>query len=86
MGYPGRVGLASVGLIPKIPKDLQLLYFATGNFEQFRFQSIYVPIPKLKVPPDLKLEWSQTSTKIRQMHITPLRTPGKPYRVPGSKK
>ena len=37
----------SVGLKLKIPKEPQLLYFGTENFEQLRFQSIYVPIPKL---------------------------------------
>ena len=30
----------SVGLTLKIPKEPQLLYFGTKNFEQFRFQSI----------------------------------------------
>ena len=30
----------SVGLKPRIPKEPQLLYFDTENFEQFRFQSI----------------------------------------------
>ena len=29
---------ASVGLEPKIPKELKLLYFGTENFKQFRFQ------------------------------------------------
>ena len=29
-----------VGLKPKIPKELQLLYNGTENFEHFRFQSI----------------------------------------------
>ena len=42
-----RDGKSSVGLEPKIPKEPQLLYFGAGNFEQFRFQSIQVPIPKL---------------------------------------
>ena len=43
---------SSVGLKPTIPKKTQLLYFATENFEQIRFQSIKVPIPKLQVPLD----------------------------------
>ena len=38
---------SSVGLQPKIPKEPHLLYFGTENFEQIRFQSIMVPIPKL---------------------------------------
>ena len=36
----------SIALKPRIPKEPQLLCFGTKNFEQFRFQSVYVPIPK----------------------------------------
>ena len=36
----------SVGLERKIPKEPQLLYFGTENFEQFRFQFQF-SIPKL---------------------------------------
>ena len=37
----------SLDLELKIPKEPQLLYFGTENFEQFRFQSIQVLRPKL---------------------------------------
>ena len=37
----------SVGLKPKIPKESQLLYFGTEYFEQLRFHSKKVTIPKL---------------------------------------
>ena len=30
---------STVGLIPKLPKELQLFYIGIKNFEQFRFQS-----------------------------------------------
>ena len=53
----------SVGRKPKIPKEPQL-YFGTENFEQFRFQSIQVPIPKLQVPPNLEPNWSRNGAEI----------------------
>ena len=49
----------SVGPEPNIPKQPQFLHFGTKDFEQFRFQSIQVPIPKLKVPPDLDPNYMQ---------------------------
>ena len=30
----------SIALKPRIPKEPQILYFGTKNFEQFRFQSV----------------------------------------------
>ena len=54
----------SVGLEPKIPKELQHLYFGTENVEQLRLQSIEVPIPKLQVPPDLELKWNRNGTEM----------------------
>ena len=49
-----RQVIFSVGPKLKIPKEQILLFCGTDNFEQSRFQSIKVPIPKLEVPPDLQ--------------------------------
>ena len=48
----------SVGLKPRVPEKQRTLFSSTKNFEQFRFQSVWVPIPKLEVPPDFEPKWS----------------------------
>ena len=73
----------SVGLKQKIPEEPSLLCFGTKSFEQFKFQSSYVPIPRLKVPPDLEPKRCQNgaemelnhSNKMMQLQITLYRSP-----------
>ena len=72
MKVKARCIYSSVGWArTKKSKVPQLLYFGTESFEQFRFQSIQVPIPKPLVPPDLEPKWSWTSAIMHKVQIAP---------------